>query len=260
MALVARKPIQIFIAVQKALFWRELGMRFSTSKTGLFWTFFAPFFQVFVFSVIRGAVLHHDTPYSYPLFMAVGFIAFNFFTAISIKSMGAFEANRGLFVYKQVKPIDTIIGRALVELYITSIIIVAFLAIGFYAGEEIVPQNIPMLVVGFFWLMIFGIGVGTLLAVGNTFFPAIGKLISVSTILLMFASALFYSVETLPPFAREIVLYNPLTHFMEMLHAAYIRELDDRFVDYEYMLLWTLGVLYFGLWFYRKLEERIISQ
>jgi len=235
-------------------------MRFSTSKTGLFWTFFTPFFQVFVFSVLRGALIPHNTPYSFPLFMAISFIAFNFFTSISIKSMSAFDANKGLFVYKQVKPIDTIIGRALVELYITMVIILCFLLIGFYAGVEIIPQNLPLLVLGFFWLMMFGIGMGVLLAVGNTFFPTIGKLVGVSSIILMFASALFYTVGSLPPAARDVILYNPLAHFMEMLHAAYIPQLDDRYVDYEYMALWTLGVLYFGLWFYRQLEERIISQ
>ena len=258
--MVARKPLQIFIAVQKALFWRELGMRFATSKTGLFWTFFAPFFQVFVFSVIRQWVRPHDTAYNYAEFMAVGFVAYNLFKSIAIKATGSFNANKGLFIYKQVKPIDTIIARARVEIYITSIVIVAFLLLGYYAGIDVSVKDLPLFVAGMLWLIVFSIGVGLVLAVGNTFFPSIGQFIQVVTILLLFGSAIFFDVGSLPPVAREVLLYNPLVHFMELLHGSYLYELDDRYVDYEYMLLWTLGVLYFGLWLYRRLEERIISQ
>jgi len=59
---------------------------------------------------------------------------------------------------------------------------------------------------------------------------------------------------------KEILLYNPLVHFMEMIHGNYIYELDDRFVDYKYMLLWTIIPLFMGMSLYMKLEKRIISQ
>jgi len=44
-----------------------------------------------------------------------------------------------------------------------------------------------------------------------------------------------------------------------MIHSAIFIEIDDSFIDYNYILLWTLTPLYLGLFFYRKLEKRIIS-
>ncbi|HHD79327.1 MAG TPA: hypothetical protein ENK98_06835 [Epsilonproteobacteria bacterium] len=75
----------------------------------------------------------------------------------------------------------------------------------------------------------------------------------------MFGSALFYTVDMLPSEIQNLLLYNPLVHFMEIIHGYYFHVLDDRFVDYGYILMWTLTLLYMGLWFYRRLEERIIS-
>jgi capsular polysaccharide transport system permease protein len=46
---------------------------------------------------------------------------------------------------------------------------------------------------------------------------------------------------------------------MEMIHGFYITGLDDRFVDYHYMLYWTVIPLFIGLWLYVRLEKRIIS-
>jgi len=255
-----RSSLLIFFAVQKALFLREFSMRFSVSKSGLFWTFFEPFFQVFVMVLIK--VLLFGTAggdFDFAAFLALNFTAYNLFKNILTKSMGAFKANKALFVYKQVKPWDTILARILVEMFITGIIILCFVAIGLYFDFDVDVQNLPMVALGFLALIFLAFSWGLLLAVANTFYPSIGKTVTILMTFLMFGSAIFYTIEQLPFELQYMLLHNPLTHFMEMIHGYYFDVLNDRFVDYNYMLLWTLIPLYLGLWFYRKLEERIIS-
>ena len=120
--MTVRKPLQIFLAVEKALFLRELNTRISIGKAGLFWTFIEPFFQIFVFISIRVAIVSSaglsgsGSNYDIAVFMASGFIAFNMFQKILSSSTGAFSANKALFSYKQVKPVDTIIGAKLYDI------------------------------------------------------------------------------------------------------------------------------------------------
>jgi len=257
-----RNSLQIFLSVEKALFLRELNTRISVGKTGLFWTFFEPFFLIFLFIAIRVLASGSGTGrnYDFVVFMASGLIAFNMYKVILSSSTGAFSANKALFSYKQVKPIDTIIGRILVELFLTSIIVLIFLVIGFFFHFDIVPENLLMVVFGYLWLLVFSFSISLLVAVGNTFYLSIGKFVSIFTMPLLIISAVFFPIESIPPAAQEILLYNPLAHFMEMIHGYYIYELDDKFVDYRYMLLWTITPLYMGMWLYRKLEKRIISE
>ena len=258
-----RNSLAIFLAVQKALFLREFNMRISVGKIGLFWTFFEPFAQVSVFILIRVVIRGKDSGtmgYDYAVFLAVGFIAFNMFRKILNSSMGAFIANKGLFTYRQVKPIDTIIARILLEVFIMLIIICMFLFIAFLLNYELKPDNFPFLVASYLWLIVFSFGIGLIVSIGNTFYVSIGKFVHIISFLLLFFSAVFYSLVSIPPEIREILLYNPLVHFMEMIHANYIYELDDRFVDYSYILRWTVGSLFIGLWLYVKLERRIISE
>ncbi len=258
--MLQRSSFQIFLAVQKALFLRELSMRFSVSKTGLFWTFFEPFIQVFVMVLIKVVLFGRESEnFDFAVFLALNFIAFNLFKHIIIKSMGAFTANKALFVYKQVKPIDTIIARTMVEVFITGVIIVFFLFIGVYFNFNLTVKNLPMVALGFLLLIAFAISLGVFLAVANRFYSSIGKTISILMTFMMFSSALFYTVEMLPFALQSLILYNPLVHFIEMIHGFYFYALDDKFVNYNYMLLWILIPLYLGLWLYKKLEERIIS-
>ncbi len=260
--LIARKPLQIFLAVEKALFLRELNTKMSIGRLGLFWTFFEPFFQISIFILIRVAIIGRGegSNFDYAVFMGAGFIAFNMFRHILSGSTGAFAANKGLFNYKQVKPIDTIVARVLVEVFITSVIVLIFVFIGFFFQYEIAPQNLLMVVFGYFWLLIFSFSVGLLVAVGSTFFLSIGKVVGILSFGLLIFSAVFFPIISIPPEAQEILLYNPLVHFMEMIHGYYIYELDDRFVDYRYMALWTIIPLFVGTWLYFKLEKRIISE
>ncbi len=261
--MIRRKPFKIFKSVQYALFMRELGMKTSVGKLGFFWLFFEPFAQVSFFIMIRVAMIESQgkgSNFDYAVFMAAGFIAFNMFKHILSGSTGAFSANRGLLNYKQVKPIDTVLGRVVLQVFLTSIIIIIFVFIGFIFQYPIAPQNLLMVFLGYAWLLIFSFAVGLTVAVGNNFFLGIGKTVSIVSFGLLIFSAVFFPLISLPVFAQDILLYNPLVHFMEMIHAAYIPELDDRFVDYKYMFLWTISPFFIGTWFYFKLEKKIISR
>jgi len=264
--MIERKTLRIFFAVEKALFLRELNMSISVGKVGLFWTFFEPFFQVLLFVALHTAIRGYSSgesssssSYDYAVFMASGFIAFNMYRNIVNSASGAFIANQGLFIYKQVKPIDTILARAMISIFITSIITSIFLFVGFILEYDIVPKNILMVLFAYAWLSIFAFSFGLIVAIGNTFYASVGKLINLISFPLLIFSAIFYPLVSLPAFAQEILLYNPIIHFMEMIHGYYLVGLDDRFVDYRYIALWTIALLFIGTWLYRKLQAKIIS-
>ena len=258
--MVKRGSFKIFLAVQNALFLRELSMRFSSGRMGMFWTFFEPFFQIFIFVIIKMTLFGSgESNFDFAVFLALNFTAFHLFKNIVIKATASFKANKALFLYKQVKPIDTIIARSMVEVFISSIIISIFLFLGFYFDFDMHVKDLSMVALGFILLIIFSFSLGLFMAVLNVFVDSVGKLINFFMTALMFASAVFYSVEMMPPEVQSWLFYNPLTHFMEMIHGFYFYALDDKFVSYEYILVWTLSLLYIGLWLYIKLEKKIIS-
>jgi capsular polysaccharide transport system permease protein len=255
-----RASLKIFLSVQNALFLRELSMRFSSGRMGMFWTFFEPFFQIFIFVMIKIALFgSRNSNFDFAVFLALNFTAFNLFKNIVIKSMASFRANKALFLYKQVKPIDTIIARTMVEIFISSIIIYIFLFIGFFFNFDINVKDLSMVAFGFIYLIIFAFSLGLFLAVLNTFFDSVARLFNFVMTALMFVSAVFYSIDILPQKVQELLLYNPVANFLEIIHGSYFHSLDTHLVSYNYIAIWTLSLLYIGLWLYIKLEKRIIS-
>jgi len=258
--MVKRSSFKIFLAVQNALFLRELSMRFSSGRMGMFWTFFEPFFQILIFVLIKLVLFGSgESNFDFAVFLALNFTAFNMFKNIVVKATASFKANKALFLYKQVKPIDTIIARSMVEVFISSIIIAIFILLGLYFDFDMNVEDLTMVTLGFISLIIFSFSLGIFMAVLNVFVDSVGKLINFFMTALMFASAVFYSIEVLPVDLQTLLMYNPLANFMEIIHGFYFHALDDRFVSYAYILVWTLSLLYIGLWLYVKLEKRIIS-
>ncbi len=255
-----RKPLNVFFAVQSALFYRELGVRISDGRTGLFWAFFEPFIQIMIFVGIKAILFGTSAGnFDFIVFLALNFLAFNMFKNIVNKSANAFKQNKALFLYKQVKPIDTVIARTSLEVFITTILLIIFLAIGYYFHFDLDVKDLNGVVAGFFGLILFSFGVALIVAIGSTFFQNLGKLVSFMMTPLMFGSAVIYTLDATPMGLKDALLYNPLTHFMEIIHGYYFDALDDRYVNYGSTLIWTLSLLYLSLWIYHHLEKRIIS-
>jgi capsular polysaccharide transport system permease protein len=255
-----RNALRVFSSVIGALFYRELGVRISEGRTGLFWAFFEPFIQIMIFVAIKVILFSSSAGnFDYVAFLSLNFLAFNLFKNIVNKSANAFRQNKALFIYKQVKPIDTVIARALLEMFITAILLLIFILLGYYLDHDLHVKNLNAVALGFIWLIVFALGVGLLNATINAFSPNFGKLVSFMMTPLMFGSAVIYTLDATPMGFKDLLLINPLTHLMEIIHGFYFYALDDRYVDYGYAGFWTLSILFIGLWIYRFFEERIIS-
>jgi len=216
--------------------------------------------QIFIFVLVKMLLFGTKSPLDYSVFITIGFVAFNLFRHILDRSMSAFAGNKGLYAYKQVKPIDGLIARILVEVLISSIIATIFIIVGLYLNRDMSVENIGMVIIGFIWLIIFSFGSGLFISVIGIFFESFLKVVKLLLSPLMFISAVFYSMQNMPQTLQQLLYYNPLAHFIEMIHDNYFYVLNDDFVDYEYMLIWTIIPLYIGLLLYRKLEKGIISK
>jgi capsular polysaccharide transport system permease protein len=195
----------------------------------------------------------------FTVFLATGFISYNLFKNIVTNSMGSFDANQALFVYAQVRPIHTLFSRLLVEFLIFIFVSIFFLTVGWYFHSEIIPNNLLNVILSVLWFMLFGFSLGLLFTVIGTFYESFRRVINLIFTPMLFLSAIFYTVDQLPSNVREYILYNPIVHFLELIHGSYINVLHTDYVDFQYMFLWTIIPLFLGLYFYLKSERKIQS-
>ena len=127
--------LKIVKNVVEGLIYRELKTRVTKNGSGIIGIFIEPIAVIIVFllifSLIRGSNPTLDTR----LFLLSGILLFTLFTQI-VRSINAITANEPLFIYKPVKPLDTVIARTLVE---TGLYAIVFLTLSFgifYLAEK----------------------------------------------------------------------------------------------------------------------------
>ncbi|RYY95159.1 MAG: ABC transporter, partial [Comamonadaceae bacterium] len=115
-ARVPRSSWSISMSVWKALFLREALSRLFASRTSWFWLFAEPVLHVsylmFMFTVIR---VRSVGGIEAGIFVLVGLIAFFLFRRVGTQVANAIAPNRALFAYRQVKPIDSLLVRGVLE-------------------------------------------------------------------------------------------------------------------------------------------------
>ena len=255
-----KSPISTHTNVINAHFLREMQTRFGSQKLGYLWVFIDSIAQIVVLAGIKAVLFDRSMPgVDFAVFLAIGILAFNMFKSIVFRSMDAFSANKGLFVYKQVKPIDALITRAMVEFLIYICALIALSAIGLYFNFDVNIQNIMLFVGAYIWIAIFGLSLGITFAILAEFFENLKKVVKLIFLPLFFISGIFFSVESLPLALREWLLYNPVLHFMELIHGSYFSVLDTHYVDYQYMFFWTVIPLFTGLFLYQRTYKVILT-
>lgn len=248
-------------AVLFALMTRELKTRFGGRWIGGIWFVLEPLAHVLMMVAMFGVMHQAVSPsIDYPVFLVTGLLPFFTFRSLSMRLMDGIEANRALFSYRQVKPMDTLVSRALLELALHAAIFVLALAVLAWLGYRVQPAA-PLELAGVWALLsLFGTGLGTLLAVLGQALPPLRAMVRLAFFPLYLLSGVMFPLHALPPALVELLLWNPVLHLVEEARGQFFAAYPMLpGVNLAYPALWTLVCTVLALALYRLRRLRLIA-
>lgn len=257
---MARSGFEVQKAAVIALFLREIKTRFGKYRLGYLWAALEPMAHMLILLVIFGYVMHRTMPdISFPVFLINGIIPFFIFSNISNRSIGAIAANQGLFNYRPVKPIDTIIARTILEAFIYAVVYVLLMVIVGLLGETYEVTNLITLIIVWILLVLFSCGVGLLFMVIGKTYPEMEKFLPIFTKPLYFISCVMFSLNAIPKAYWPYLQWNPLVHAIELFRASVVPGYSTEGVSLSYLAFCTLLVFFVGLAVYRHREKAMLT-
>lgn len=258
-----RSAWEVQRAVIFALVLREMRARVGGQWIGAVWTLFEPLSHVLVMLTIYTVFLNRQGPLlsiEYAVFLVTGMLPYFLFQNLTLRLMDGIEANRGLFSYRQVKPLDTLVSRAIVEALMNMLVYVFTLALLGWIGFHVWPTG-PLELIGVQVLMFaLGTGLGILLAVLSDRRPKVKTFVRMLLLPLYLASGVLFSVDLAPPEALRWLLLNPLLHLLELSRHAFIPEyIPLAQVTWRYPAIFTLCVTALALLLYRADRRRLTT-
>lgn len=254
---------EIQCRVVNALVYRELRRRVGDVQGGFLAVLLEPVGQIAVWAALRLVVsqIHVVNNLNIILFLTPGVILFNLYSRVATHGLTTMEANKALFFYRRVKPIDTVLAKAIEELGLYSCTAIVVLTLVWVYLASLVLQNLPQLVIAFLLMTLLAIASSLLSLVGSYYFPNLKQVLSWVNRALYFASGVIYAPINIPQFARDFLVYNPLLQCIELARQAL--SLDYRVppqVTAAYPAGFALVYLSIAFWCYTNNENVLIRR
>lgn len=258
-----RQPsLAITFSVWKALFLREATYRLTGSRSACVWIFLEPLVHIgylaYIYSVIRMRTISGiDTS----TWIMIGMPAFYMFRRVSGQTFNALNANRALFAYRQVKPLDTILVRAALEgLLMLTIIVMIFLLGGFF-DFQVLPHNPLLVFTALLGLWLLGLGYGLVFSAASKLVHEMERVHQLIQMPMYMLSGVVISINKVPAEIRKYLMLNPVAHGIQAARlgfAPYYETAPELSVPYLYSFALVLILL--GLALHIRFSQRLLTQ
>ncbi len=227
-----------------AMIVRETGTKFGRSYGGYLWAIAEPLGGILMLTLVFSfAFRKPPIGESFPLFYATGVIPFMLFTSVSRSVSSALITNRALLRYPVVTVLDTVLSKFVLD-FLTMFMVAILLFTGFILFYDLdVSLDLGSAALAFGLAGLLGLGVGTLNCVLFGFFPTWRNVWGVLTRPLLFMSGMFYTFQSLPTAAQDVLWWNPLIHVVGLMRAGFYGSYEAGYASPLYALGFA-GILF----------------
>ncbi|MFC0253181.1 ABC transporter permease [Massilia consociata] len=262
MTALSRPGLSVLYSTWNALFLRETVNRLSAGRAAWVWLLVEPmvhvFFMLAMFTLVRvTAVGGIDVT----VWLTIGMLSFFLFRRTANQCANAIGANRALFTYRQVKPVDTVLVRAASEGFLMLLVISLAVVILALLDHRVAPADPLELMGALLGLWLVGLGYGLMASVAVELIPELGKILSMIMMPLYLMSGVMVQIGAIPEPYRSWLALNPLVHGLEaarLAFAPYYHTIST--LSLAYLYGWALVLVFLGLALHVRFANRLVSQ
>lgn len=256
----SRSPWQVTRSVWYALFMREAISRTMANRMGWFWMIVEPLAFTVIMVAIRGFIKSDKfiVNADFIPWMIVGLMGFFMVREGMMQGLGAVKANKALFAYRQVQPVDPVLVRNALEGFLRSFIFLLFIAGAAMLSTDIIPDNGIRAIGGWAALWALGLALGLVTSVAGTLVPEVGTVVKMLSMPLLILSGVIFPLNSLPHWLLEYLMYNPIVHGLELIRAAFFEGyVTVKGTSASYFWLFTLSTATLGLLMHLRFKEKL---
>ena len=261
-AVNVRSPGQVTWSVWKALFLREALARLTAGRAAWLWMMLEPLAHVVILMLIY-AFIRQREPFGVPgpLFIMTGVLAFFMMRNTFIRCTDAVSANTAFLIYRQVKPVDTVLVRAGVEGFLYMIVAMLLLLGANLIGYPCIPDDPLTALLAFALMWLVGAGMGLVFSAFSSLFPEIGKLVKMLNRPLYMVSCVVFPSMLIPQPYQNWIMLNPLANGVESMRVAFFPIYQASPQTSLIYLAWvSLIIIFLGLALHIRFAKRFMER
>lgn len=235
---------------------RDFKKKYKRTVLGMAWSVLSPLLMLLVmrlvFTQFFGRGMEHYTTYLF-----CGNLVFSYFSESTNQGMTSLMGNAGIFTKVNVPKYLFLFSKNVQTLINFGLTLCVFFVFCVLDGITFTWKFICLLY-PICCLVLFNVGVGLILSAMFVFFRDIQYLWSVFTQLLMYMSAIFYTIDSYSYTVQCLFLLNPLYLFIRYFRKIVIEATIPTIWFHLLMLADVIIVFGIGCWMYKKYNTRFL--
>jgi ABC-type polysaccharide/polyol phosphate export permease len=237
---------------------REVITRFGRKNLGVLWLAGEPMlFTLGVAGLWTMGGLQHGSSMPIVAFAVTGYSSVLMWRNSASRASGAIEQNKSLLFHRNVRIIDVLLTRTLLEIggATCSFIILSFFFM--FIGWMPAPADPLKVVSGWVMLAWFGASLALLIGAGTAFSDVVERVWHPAAYLLFPLSGAAFMVDWMPKALQKYVLLLPMVHGTEILREGWFGDVVRTHYDLGYMATCCLVLSLAGLYVQHEASRRV---
>lgn len=235
---------------------RDFKTKYKRTVLGVGWSLLSPLLTLVVMKLVFTQFFGTTVPH-YTIYIFCGNVVFTYFNESTSQGMTSLVGNAAIFTKVNIPKYLFLFSKniqTLINFGLTLVILFVFCA----ADGLVFTWKYIMLLYPICMLVIFNIGVGLILSALYVFFKDIQYLWGIFTMLLMYASAIFYSIDHYSQATQNLFLLNPIYLFNRYFRKIIIEATVPSLWFHLLMLADVAIVVGIGCRMYKKYNTKFL--
>lgn len=235
---------------------KNFAAKYKDSVLGIFWSILKPLLIMIVLTIIFSK-LFGKTIDNYPVYLLSGKIIFDFFTAATNLSMRTLKSNKQILKRTAAPKHIFVLGAVISEFINFIITVIILIGVMIVTKAPFHPLESIFAILPIADLILLITGVSFILSVLSIYYSDIEHLWGVITLVVMYASAIFYPMEIIPEPYHSVMILNPVFWVINNFRILAIWGTMPSRLNLINLTLLSLIILIFGIIVFKKYDKKL---
>lgn len=235
---------------------KNFASKYKGSVLGIMWSVLKPLLIMIILTIIF-STLFGSKINNYPVYFLSGKCIYDFFNLGTTTAMNCLKNNQNILKQTPAPKYIFVLGSIFSEFINFIITLIILVVVMIVTKSHFFFTTIPLVILPILSLLMMIIGIGLILSILCIYYTDIQHLWGVFTLMLMYASAIFYPMDIIPEPYHSYMLLNPIFWIINQFRNFMLWGSWPNIITLINTILLSAIILVFGIIVFKKFEKKI---
>lgn len=235
---------------------KDFAAKYKESVLGILWSILKPLFIMILLTIIFSTLFSPQID-NYPVYLLSARSLFSFFSVGTTAAMNSLKGNKNILKRTPAPKYIFVLGSVTSEFINFLITLIILVVVMIVTKCQFNFTTIPLAIIPIISLLMMIIGVGLILSIVCVYYSDIKHLWSIVTLMIMYASAIFYPMEIIPEPFHQFMILNPMFWIIDQFRNLVLWQTIPPLLNIVNSLLLSAIILVLGIIVFKKYEQKV---